>query len=103
MSAELAVTLPAVLSLCALVFGALGLTADQAKLTSAAGWASRAIAIGGDEQELLRAVSLGITDVEATVTVVDGLVCVTLVRKAPGPLAALPIAAIGHSCVRQVL
>ena len=103
MSAELAVTLPAVLSLCALVFGALGLTTDQARLTSAAGWVSRAIAIGGDEQESLRAALTGMSDVDATVTVVDGLVCVTLTRNAPGPLAALPIAAIGHSCVRQVL
>lgn len=85
------------------MLGALSMTADQARLTSASGWAARAIAIGGDEQESLRAASAGMSDIEATVTVIDGHVCVTLVLKARGPLAALSIAATGHSCVRQVL
>ena len=102
-SAELAVTLPAVIGVLGLVLGGLGLVADRAWLTSASGWAARAIAIGGDQDAVLSDVLTGHPDVVPDVSVTEESVCVTLERHASGPVGVLGLFASGGTCVRRVL
>lgn len=101
-SAEFAVTLPVVISVLGLLLGSLSVARDQTWLTSTAGWAARAIAIGGSPDTTLSDVLSDHAEVSGDVTNENGRVCVTL-RRANGLSAALGIAATGRSCVRKVL
>lgn len=102
-SAELAVTLPAVVAVLGLVLGGLGLVTDRAWLTSASGWAARAIAIGGNPDVVVADVLVGHADVAPNVLVTDEMVCVSLALRPNGPFGALGLGASGSSCVRRVL
>lgn len=103
MSAELAVTLPAVLIILGVALGAVTLAGDQAWLTSAAGWAARAIAIGGDSEESLRVAVDARPGISTRVVFEGAEVCVTLTRNASAPLEWINASAVGHACARRVL
>lgn len=102
-SAEFAVTLPAVLGILGLVLGALSLFGNQAWLTSASAWAAREVAMGGDEHDVIRSLVSGHPGIDSDVALVDDQVCVTLTRAPSGPLALLGISASGHACSRRTL
>lgn len=103
MSAELAVTLPAVLLVLGVALGAVSLASDQAWLTSAAGWAARAIAIGGDSDESVRSAIDERPGISTNVAFEGGEVCVTFMRQATGPLGWINASAEGRACARRVL
>ena len=102
-SAEFAVTLPAVLVVLGVALGAVTLAGDQAWLASAAGWAARAIAIGGDSAESLRVAVAGRQGISTHVVFEGAEVCVTLTRDASAPLEWINASAVGHACARRVL
>ena len=102
-SAEFAVTLPAVLGILGLVLSALSLAGDQAWLTSASSWAAREVAMGGDERDVVSSVVVGHPGIESDVSLIDDQICVTLSRKPTGPLALLGISAVGRACARRAL
>ncbi len=102
-SAELAVTLPAVIGVLSLVLGGLGLVADRVWLTSASGWAARAIAIGGNPDAVMADALKSHSDVVPDVSETQDSVCVMLERRASGPIGVLGLVASGSTCVRRVL
>jgi len=102
-SAEFAVTLPAVFAALTLVLGALGVAGDQAWLTGASAWVAREVATGVDQHDAIRSVVRGHRGIESEVELGHDQVCVTLVRAPTGPLALLGVSATGRACVRRVL
>lgn len=83
-TAEFAVALPAALVVLTLGVGAVGVAAQQVRLTQSAASIARMLARGDDEAFALSRVEAGTS---ARASHADGLVCVQLTRKArPVPL-----------------
>jgi hypothetical protein len=95
-TAEFAVTLPALLLVLAACLGALRLGAEQVRIVDAAALAARSAARGDDPAVSARLARNAGADGIATTRTADGVVCVVARRVAPVLGLALPLAA--RSC-----
>lgn len=102
-SAEFAVSLPAVVVIAGALMTGVRLAADHAWLASASSTIARSISMGGNRDEAISRVIGDRADVTASFDVTNDMVCVELRRRIDGAFALIGLEVREASCANRSL